>query len=64
MMTKIGIIGGSGLDDPDILQNPEEITVETEYGAPASALKVGRISGVDTVLLARHGKSTNAARHR
>ena len=53
---KIGIIGGSGLDDPDILQNPEIIEVETEYGRPTSSLMIGQISGVDTVILARHGR--------
>jgi 5'-methylthioadenosine phosphorylase len=29
---QIGIIGGSGLDDPDILQNREEVEVDTPYG--------------------------------
>lgn len=35
-MTKIGIIGGSGLDNPDILQDAKDITVETQYGAPSA----------------------------
>jgi 5'-methylthioadenosine phosphorylase len=56
LMTKIGIIGGSGLDDPDILKHPQEIEVETEYGAPSSSLMAGQINGVDTVILARHGR--------
>ncbi|MDM8524813.1 S-methyl-5'-thioadenosine phosphorylase [Desulfococcaceae bacterium HSG8] len=55
-MAKIGIIGGSGLDDPRILQEPEEIIVDTPYGRPTSELTVGKISGADVVLLARHGK--------
>ncbi|MBD3361360.1 S-methyl-5'-thioadenosine phosphorylase, partial [Candidatus Woesearchaeota archaeon] len=55
-MKKIGIIGGSGLDDPDILQESQEITVETPYGKPSSSLKIGKISGVNVVLLARHGR--------
>lgn len=54
-MVKVGIIGGSGLDDPDILQGAEEIEVETPYGA-VSSLKTGRIGEVDVVLLARHGR--------
>ena len=29
---QIGIIGGTGLDDPDILQDREEIVVDTPYG--------------------------------
>lgn len=55
-MVKIGIIGGSGFDDPDILQEKQEIEVETHYGKPSSVLTMGKIAGVDVVLLARHGK--------
>lgn len=56
MMVKIGIIGGSGLDDPDILKGAKDVDVDTPYGAPSSPLKVGKIKGVDVVLLARHGR--------
>ena len=55
-MVKIGIIGGSGLDDPDILQEPQILEVDTEYGKPSSSLMIGKISGVETVILARHGR--------
>lgn len=55
-MLKIGIIGGSGLDDPDILKGPEELEITTEYGDPSSSLMSGKINGVDTVILARHGR--------
>ena len=55
-MTKIGIIGGSGLDDPDILKNPREINAATPYGKPSSTLKEGKIGEVDVVILARHGR--------
>jgi len=55
-MVKIGIIGGSGLDNPDILKNPKEIEANTEFGNPTSSLKLGKIAGVDVVLLARHGR--------
>jgi 5'-methylthioadenosine phosphorylase len=54
---KIGIIGGSGLDDPDILKAPETVEIETEYGRPSSNLLCGRIGGVETVILARHGRN-------
>jgi len=56
-MIKIGIIGGSGLDDPQILKNPEEIAVDTPYGQPSSPFTVGTIDGVDVVILARHGRT-------
>src|SRR3989339_1351743 len=53
---KIAIIGGSGLDNPDILQNIQEEEQQTVYGAPSSSLKTGTIGGVEVVLLARHGR--------
>ncbi len=55
-MVKVGIIGGSGLDDPDILKDAREITVETPYGAPSSVLTCGVIEGIDAAIIARHGK--------
>ncbi len=55
-MVKVGIIGGSGLDNPDILKEPKAIEVETEYGKPSSSLLAGRIGGIETVILARHGR--------
>ncbi|MBW2997879.1 S-methyl-5'-thioadenosine phosphorylase [Candidatus Woesearchaeota archaeon] len=55
-MVKIGIIGGSGLDNPDILKDAKDITATTKYGEPSSLLKTGTVSGVDVVLIARHGR--------
>ncbi|HLD06332.1 MAG TPA: S-methyl-5'-thioadenosine phosphorylase [Candidatus Nanoarchaeia archaeon] len=55
-MAKIGIIGGSGLDDPKMLQDSHELTVSTPYGAPSSPLTVGRLHGAEVVILARHGR--------
>ncbi len=55
-MVKIGIIGGSGLDNPDILKNPSEKEVTTAFGKPTSSLKLGKIHDIDVVLLARHGR--------
>jgi 5'-methylthioadenosine phosphorylase len=55
-MVKIGIIGGSGLDNPDILKNVKDVEISTPYGAPSSLLKTGKIGNTDVVLLARHGR--------
>jgi 5'-methylthioadenosine phosphorylase len=54
---KIGVIGGSGLDDPKILANYEEREITTPYGSPSSKLTCGKISGVEVCILARHGKN-------
>ncbi len=56
MDLKIGIIGGSGLDDPKLLKNARESAVRTPYGSPSSKLTAGKINGTDVVILARHGK--------
>lgn len=53
---KIGIIGGSGMDDPKLMQNKKDKRVKTPYGSPSSALTTGKINGTDVVILARHGK--------
>ena len=52
----IGIIGGSGLDNPDILEDARDVTVSTPWGEPHSPIRVGRIGGVETALAARHGR--------
>jgi len=56
-MVKIGIIGGSGLDDPEILKDFKEIEVETKYGKPSDRLIIGRLGNAEVVILPRHGKS-------
>lgn len=55
-MAKVGIIGGSGLDDPKFLRDAQEVAVGTPYGEPSSALTVGTVEGVDVAILARHGR--------
>lgn len=55
-MAKIGIIGGSGLEDPRILNHAQEIPVSTRFGKPSSTLMSGKIAGVDVVILSRHDR--------
>lgn len=54
---KIGIIGGSGLDDPQIFKNPQEKEVDTPFGKPSDCLIEGKIAGREIVILPRHGKN-------
>src|SRR3989344_1333885 len=53
---KIGIIGGSGLEDPKILKDAKEIDATTKFGSPSSSLTTGKINDADVVILSRHGK--------
>jgi len=54
-MITIGIIGGSGLENPDILKSPEEKHSNTPYGAPSSPLLCGSVNNTNIVILSRHG---------
>ena len=52
---KVGIIGGSGLDDPQFFEEEKKEKTDTPYGFPSSEIKQGKIAGVEVCLLARHG---------
>jgi len=65
---KIGIIGGTGLDDPAIMSDIELVQYDyskvpvvggkrADYGKPSGHLVTGKIGGVECALLARHGQS-------
>lgn len=45
------------MEKPEILKNPEIITLETPFGVPSSSLRTGVISGTEVVILSRHGES-------
>jgi 5'-methylthioadenosine phosphorylase len=52
----IGIIGGSGLYQMEALTNLEEVQVETPFGPPSDALRIGTLEGTRVAFLARHGR--------
>lgn len=56
MQAEIGIIGGTGLYDPNLLKNVQEIEVNTPFGAPSDAFMIGELSGRTVAFLARHGR--------
>jgi 5'-methylthioadenosine phosphorylase len=56
MQAEIGIIGGTGLYDPKLLKNVEEITLNTPYGAPSDSITIGELAGKCVAFLPRHGK--------
>lgn len=55
-MTKIAIIGGSGLENPSIMQNAKRTRLDTPYGEPSSDFVTGTIGQKEVVLLSRHGR--------
>lgn len=55
-MVKVGIIGGSGLDNPDILKDSKDVHIKTSFGEPSSPLKVGKIGDTEVAIIGRHGR--------
>jgi len=52
----LGIIGGTGLDNPDLMEVRKEHTISTPFGPPSDNLISGTINSIQCVLLARHGR--------
>lgn len=55
-MSKIGIIGGSGLENLDLFTEKKEIEVSTKFGAPSSSLFSGLLNGKEVAIISRHGR--------
>ncbi|MEK6808517.1 MAG: S-methyl-5'-thioadenosine phosphorylase [Nanoarchaeota archaeon] len=56
-MAKIGIIGGSGVDDPRIMQSPRKSKIHTPYGPTSDLVVTGTVKGIEVVVIPRHGDS-------
>jgi 5'-methylthioadenosine phosphorylase len=55
-MTKIGVIGGSGLYDMPGLEQIERVELDTPFGKPSDEYVTGTLAGVPIVFLPRHGR--------
>ena len=64
MSVKIGIIGGSGLYKMGIIDDIQEISVDTPFGKPSDKITLGKIDGIDIAFLPRHGKGHTLAPHK
>lgn len=60
MSTVIAIIGGTGLDDPEIVANRQELEdiEDTPWGEPSTIFK-GEVNGENVFILSRHGRLHN-----
>jgi 5'-methylthioadenosine phosphorylase len=54
---RIGIIGGSGLYQMDGLTQVEEVEVDTPFGKPSDAYRIGTLEGRRVAFLARHNRN-------
>lgn len=62
-MGRLAIIGGTGLDRLELLEDRHEQRVDTPYGAPSAPLVHGSVAGTPLVFLARHGHGHTLAPH-
>jgi len=53
---KIGVIGGTGLENIEGMTDVEEVDVNTPFGKPSDTIVIGRLGGVGVAFLNRHGR--------
>ena len=52
----LGVIGGSGVYDMPGLEDVREVQVDSPWGEPSDAFRIGRVGRTEVVFLPRHGR--------
>jgi 5'-methylthioadenosine phosphorylase len=60
---EIGIFGGTGIYDPGLLQNVNEISIDTPYGKPSDSITIGTFNDRKVAFMPRHGKKHTIPPH-
>jgi len=60
---EIGIFGGTGIYDSDLLENTQEIDMNTPYGKPSDTITIGTFKERKIAFLPRHGKKHTIPPH-
>ena len=53
---ELAVIGGTGVYDPEILEERHEVKVYTPYGAPSDMITLGLYKGRSVAFVPRHGR--------
>lgn len=56
MHADIAVIGGTGVYDTEMLDNIQEVEIDTPFGKPSDAIMIGSFGDVNVAFLPRHGK--------
>ena len=59
---EVGVFGGSGFYS--LLDDVEEVELETPYGPPSAAITIGDVGGTRVAFLPRHGRAHELPPHR
>lgn len=60
---EIGIFGGTGIYDSDLLSDARQVQVQTPYGSTSSDITLGVFDGKNMAFLPRHGRKHSLAPH-
>ena len=63
-MSKLAIIGGTGLSQINGLTISDTRKLETPFGLPSAEYTVGNINGIEVIFLARHGNPHTIPPHK
>ena len=53
---EIGIFGGTGIYDSELLQDTKEVSIDTPYGKPSDTITLGTFKDRKIAFMPRHGK--------
>ena len=57
MIPVIAVIGGTGLENPEVMKDQKELEVQTTPWGEASTIRTGTVCGIKIFILSRHGKN-------
>ena len=60
---EIGIFGGTGIYDSGLLEDAQEVEIDTPFGKPSDTITVGVFKGRKIAFLPRHGKKHTIPPH-
>ena len=60
---EIGIFGGTGIYDSELLQDSKEVSIDTPYGKPSETITLGTFKDRKIAFMPRHGKKHTIPPH-
>jgi len=61
---EVGILGGTGVYDPEIFEKIQEVKVYTPFGEPSDLVSISKFGGIRVAFIPRHGRNHTIPPHR